>query len=113
MSVKSLTLIAGIVAGTFAFGDRASAQVVGVTGGYTYSPGVVTTSYYTPASSWSYYSSPAYYSTPYMSSYYAAPIYGGYYSTPYYGGYSSSYYAGYPYYGSAYSGVGARRWWWR
>jgi hypothetical protein len=98
MSLKTLIAIAGVIAGTLAFGDSASAQIV---------TGVVTTSYYTPATSWSYYGSPVYYGTPYVSSYYSAPIYG--YSYPYYGGYYSSY----PYYGGVYNGLGPRRWWWR
>jgi hypothetical protein len=112
MSVKSLVAIAGLIAGSLAFGDRASAQIIR-TGGYGYSPGVVTTSsYYTPATNWSYYSSPAYYSTPYVSSYYSTPLYGGFYSSPYYAGGYSSYYGSYPNYGTGvYVGVGPRRWW--
>jgi hypothetical protein len=101
MSLKTLIAIAGVIAGTLAFGDSASAQIVTTSPGGYYTPGVVTTSYYTPATSWSYYGSPVYYGTPYVSSYYSAPIYG--YSYPYYGGY----------YGGVYNGLGPRRWWWR
>jgi len=108
MSLKTLSLIAGVIAGTFAFGDKAIAQITGVTtGGYTTPPAVVTTSYYAPVpvTGWSFYSSPAYYSTPYVSPYSVTP----YYSYPY-GGYS--YYAGYPYYRAGVY-AGPRRWWWR
>jgi len=111
MSIKTMGLIAGMLAGTLAVGDRASAQIAVVGGGYTYSPGVVTTSYYMPAPSVSYYSSPAYYSTPYVGSYYTSGYYGYPYATGAY--YSPSYYGAYPYYGGgAYIG-GPRRWWWR
>jgi len=106
MSLKTLTLIAGVIGGTFALGDTANAQITGVTtSGYTYSPPVVTTSYYAPVTGWSYYSSPAYYSTPYVSPYYVTPYYSGYYSYPSYG------YSYYPYSTGVY--VGPRRWWWR
>jgi len=105
MSIKTVIAIAGLTLGMIAFGNQASAQVV-VTSGYTYSPGVVTTSYYTPASTWSYYSSPAYYATPYVSGYSATPYYSsGYYTSPYvYGSY-------YPAYGYGYAGWRGRRWW--
>lgn len=112
MSLKTLILIAGVIAGTLALGNTANAQITGVTtGGYSYSPSVVTTpavvttSYYAPVAGWSYYSSPAYYSTPYMSPYAVTPYYSGYYNYPYYGGYS--------YYRAGIVGVGPRRWWWR
>jgi hypothetical protein len=106
MSFKSLALLAGMLAGTFAFGDRANAQIV--TSGYTYAPGVVSTSYYVPASSWYY--TPGYYTTPYVSSYYTTPYYSsGYYNYPYYSGYYPTYYGGYPY-TSSYS-AWPRRWW--
>jgi hypothetical protein len=109
MSFKTLLTIAGLTLGVIAFNNQASAQVV-VTGGYAYSPGVVTTSYYAPAyapaSSLSYYSSPAYYSTPYASGYYTAPYYtSGYYSPYAYGSY-------YPYYGPSVN-VGVRPRFWR
>ena|SRR5579872_5839800 len=108
MSLKTLTLVAGVIAGTFAIGNNANAQIV-TTNGYV-SPPVVTTSYYAPAVGWSYYSSPAYYSTPYVSSYYATPYYSSYYGSPYYGGYS--YYGGYPYVRAGIGvGIGPRRWW--
>jgi hypothetical protein len=106
MSLKTLAMIAGLAVGTLAFGSRANAQVY-PSGGYVYTPGVVTTSYYTPAPTWPY-------STPYVSAYYTAPYYGGYISTPYYAGYYTPYYSGYPYYGTGvYVGYGPRRWWWR
>ena len=111
MSLKTLTVIAGVIAGMSAFGDRASAQVITTSAGGYYTPGVVTESYYAPATSWSYYGSPAYYGTPYLSSAYSAPIY-GYPTYPYYGGYYPAYYGGYPYYRSGlYTGIGPRRWW--
>jgi hypothetical protein len=112
MSLRAIIVVAGVIAGTFAINERASAQITGTsTGGY-YTPGVVTTSYYTPATSWSYYGSPALYTTPYVSSYSVAPIY-GYPTYPYYGGYYPRYYSGYPYYGSGVYVGGPRRWWWR
>jgi len=108
MSFKTLVLIAGVVAGTFAFGDRASAQVI--TSGYTYTPGVVSTSYYVPASSWYY--TPSYYTAPYIYSPNLTPYYSSsYYNYPYYSGYYSTSYGGYPYYGTGY--YAPRRWWWR
>jgi hypothetical protein len=112
MSIKTFVAIAGLIAGTFGIDNRASAQVIVAGSGGYYTPGVVTTSYYTPTTSWSYYGSPALYTAPYVSSYSVAPIY-GYPTYPNYGGYYPSYYSGYPYYGGAYAGYGARRWWWR
>jgi hypothetical protein len=114
MSIKTFTVIAAVIAGTITVGDRANAQII--TGGYSTSPGVVTTSYYTPALN-SYYTTPAYYSTPYMSGYYTS----GYYARPYLfaGSYATPYYTSYyaePYYGTGFYvggprlGLGWRRW---
>jgi len=97
MSIKTLTLMAAVIAGTLAFDGKAAAQVYYSSGYYT--PGVVTTSYYAPAVGVGY-------SYPYTT-YYGAPAYGTYYSTPYYGGaYTSAYYPGWR------VGPLGRRWWW-
>lgn len=94
MSIKTLALLAAVVAGSVAFENRASAQVY-YSSGY-YSPGVVTSSYYAPAGGYVY----------------ASPLVGGY--TSYYGGYPYASYYGYPAYGGAYAGYypGWRRGWW-
>jgi len=107
MSIKSLVVFTAVVAGTIAFTDRASAQVVTTYSSGYYSPGVVTTSYYTPVVGTSYYSAPLvgeYYTSPYYGypAYYAAPRYAGVYPA-YYGGV----YAGY----GPRLGWGLRRWW--
>jgi hypothetical protein len=110
MSVRTWIVAAAVFAGMSLGSDRASAQVV------TYSPGVVTTSYYVPVTS--YVPATSYYSAPVVSGYYSSPYsYYGAYSYPYplYHGYSYSYpayYEGAPYYGSTVF-VGPRRWWWR
>jgi len=106
MSVKTLVVFAAVIAGTIAFNDRASAQVVTTYSSGYYSPGVVTTSYYTPV-----VPSVSYYSTPLVGEYYTSPYpygYAGYYAAPRYAGV-------YPaYYGGVYAGYGPRfGWGWR
>lgn len=97
MSLKTLAAAAALATGMLGLEGKASAQYY-----YEY-PGVVTTSYYSPALEYSYY-------TPYASGYYSSGYY-PYYGRPYYYG------SFYPYYGSPYIvgyGPGWRRvgrWW--
>lgn len=109
MSLKTLALFGAVLAGTMAFGSSANAQ----TTSYYYTPGVITSSYYTPLGTTSYYAPSYSYALPGVysySSYYGSPLYSGYYYGPSYYPYSSYYY---PYGTGYYYGVGARRWWWR